>query len=134
LGVTDVVRDAEEFLKEAETELGKGKETNDKVLMRDAAEKAWNSIVQAVNALSAVLLGRIPKSHYDRRNALREIERKFPELEPLGLYDRYAARNKYMHGEVFYEGCVDLELLQVELEKTRKLLDDIKRVLQQRTA
>jgi hypothetical protein len=35
---------------------------------------------------------------------------------------------------VFYEGCVDLELLQVELEKTRKLLDDIKRVLQQRTA
>ncbi|MGH9876557.1 MAG: PaREP1 family protein [Nitrososphaerales archaeon] len=134
MGVTDVVKDAEEFFKEAQIELENGKANNDRILIRDSAEKGWNAIVQAVNALCEVLLGRIPKSHYDRRNALREIEKKFPELESLGLYDRYAARNKYMHGEVFYEGNIDIELLQVELEKTRKLIDDIKHVLQQKTS
>jgi len=38
-----------------------------------------------------------------------------------------------MHGEVFYEGSIDIELLHVELEKTRKFIDDIKHVLQQKT-
>lgn len=83
MGVTDVVKDAEDFLKEAEIELENGKASDDKILIRDSAEKGWNAIVQAVNALCEVLLGRVPKSHYDRRNALREIEKKFPELENL---------------------------------------------------
>ena len=49
-------------MKEAQVELENGKANNDRVLIRDSAEKGWNAIVQAVNALCEVLLGRIPES------------------------------------------------------------------------
>jgi len=60
------------------------------IAARDAAEKAWNAVVQAADVLVVELLGRRPKSHRERREALWEIERRVPELD--GIYDRYNAR------------------------------------------
>ncbi|MEM0232733.1 MAG: hypothetical protein QXL22_01800 [Candidatus Nezhaarchaeales archaeon] len=36
------------------------------------------------------------------------------------------ARCKVLHGETFYEGVVDIERLKTEIEKVRKLMEDIK--------
>jgi len=78
LGVTDVVKDAEEFFKEAQIELENGKANNDRILIRDSAEKGWNAIVQAVNALCEVLLGRIPRVNTIGDTHCERSKRNFP--------------------------------------------------------
>ncbi|MEM4488934.1 MAG: hypothetical protein QXK88_09120 [Desulfurococcaceae archaeon] len=40
--------------------------------------------------------------------------------------DRCMARCKVLHGEMFYEGVVDIEQLKTEMEKVRKLIKGIK--------
>lgn len=64
----------------------------------------------------------MPRSHYERRMALKELEDKVPRFREYGIYDRYAARSRLLHGEVFYEGVLDPELLGLELKKARELV------------
>ena len=122
------MEDARKFLKEASREFEDGVRTGDLIKVRDAAEKAWNAVVQATNALILALTGKVPASHWER-SALRELEKVNEELERLGFRDRYGARERYLHETVFYEGIVNVEDVRYELEKVRKYLDDVEDVL-----
>ena len=77
MGVADRARefieDAEAFARAAEGEFGEAVAKGDRILMRDAAEKAWNAVVQATNALILALAGKVPMSLYERRAMLREL-------------------------------------------------------------
>ncbi|MGB9704351.1 MAG: hypothetical protein ACPL3C_02790 [Pyrobaculum sp.] len=77
LGVADQIRefieDAEAFARAAEGEFGEAVAKGDRILMRDAAEKAWDAVVQATNALILALAGKVPMSLYERRAMLREL-------------------------------------------------------------
>ena len=44
--------------------------------VRDSAEKAWNAVVQAVNALVLKYMERIPLSHFERREDAQGDRRK----------------------------------------------------------
>jgi len=101
----------------------------DPVRVRDAAEKAWNAVVQATDAFVYAFTGSRPLSHYERRVALRDIERRFEGVKRLGLRDRYMERYKVLHGETFYEGLVDLGEVEVELEKVEEYLKDVELLL-----
>ena len=57
--------------------------------VRDSAEKAWNAVVQAVNALVLKYMERIPLSRFERRKMLREIEGKDRRVEELGTLDAW---------------------------------------------
>ena len=94
------MEDSVKFIEEALKEFKVGVENNDAIRIRDAAEKAWNAVVQATNALILYYLGKTPSSHWERRRLLRELERVKPEVESLGLRDRYSARegNLYESG------------------------------------
>lgn len=67
--------DAWSFLEAARKEFLESR--GDPVRVRDAAEKAWNAVVQATDALIYAFTGSRPLSHYERRVALRDIERRF---------------------------------------------------------
>ncbi len=120
------LKDAWEFLEEARRELERAKGGN-LIAARDAAEKAWNAVVQAADALVVELLGRRPRSHRERRDALWEIERRVPVLD--GVYDRYNARFQRLHGEMFYEGLVDPVDLEKELAKAEDFVRRIEEFL-----
>ena len=75
------------------------------------------------------MYGELPSSYFERRRILREIEVKDSKVSELGLLDRYMARYKVLHGETFYEGIIDLEQLKTEMEKTKKLMEDIKSLI-----
>jgi len=124
--VRELIEEAEAFAKAAEKEFSEAVGKGDKILIRDAAEKAWNAVVQATNALILALKGKTPMSHYERRVMLRELERRFPEVKNLALRDRYMARYKVLHGEALYEGIIDVEELKVEFEKVHMYIEDIK--------
>jgi HEPN domain-containing protein len=123
------LEDARRFLEEAEQELAEGVRESNAVKIRDAAEKAWNAVVQATNALILRLLGKVPSSHFERRKMLTRLEELYPEVERLGLRDRYSARERNLHELVFYEGIIDVEEVRRELEKARRYVDDVERLL-----
>lgn len=121
--------DAWSFLEAAKREFSESK--GDPVKVRDAAEKAWNAVVRATDALIYALTGVRPMSHYERRVALRDLERRFEGAKRLGLRDRYMARYKVLHGETFYEGVVDLEEIEVELGKVEEYIRDVESLLRE---
>ncbi|MCC6053621.1 MAG: hypothetical protein LM569_05435 [Desulfurococcaceae archaeon] len=102
---------------------------NDVIGIRDSAEKAWNAVVQAINALLLHYTSVMPRSHFERRKMLRELERSVREVGELGLSDRYMARFKVLHGETFYEGIIDAEQLKDEMVKVKKIIEDVEKLV-----
>ncbi len=120
--------DAEAFLKAARVEFEEAVARSDIVRIRDSAEKAWNAVVHSTNCLLLALTGKLPMSHYERRVMLREVEKTNPRAKELGLRDRYMARFRVLHGEVFYEGVVDVEEIKLELERVDEFIKDAKKL------
>ena len=102
---------------------------NDVIGIRDSAEKAWNAVVQAINALLIHYTGVMPRSHFERRKMLRELERSVREVGELGFSDRYLARFKILHGETFYEGVIDIEQIKDEMVKVKKIIEDVEKLV-----
>ena len=127
--IEELIKEAEEFVIVAEKEFNEAIRENDKIRIRDSAEKAWNAIVQVTNALIIALTGKTPMSHYERRVMLRELEKTNVQVKELGFRDRYMARYKILHGETFYEGIIDIEELKVEFEKVHSYIEDAKKLL-----
>ena len=127
--VKELLGEAEVFLKAAKKEFGVALAKSDVVRIRDSAEKAWNSVVQATNALLLALTGRVPLSHHERRVILREAEKLKSEVRDLGIRDRYMARFRVLHGETFYEGVIDIEELKLEMEKVDEYINSVKSVI-----
>jgi len=127
--VEELLRQADVFLESARDELQTGLVKNDTVRIRDSSEKAWNAVVHATNASLLALTGKIPLSHYERRVMLRETEKSRPEVKDLGVRDRYMARFRVLHGEVFYEGVIDIEELKFEMEKAEEYIKNIKSMI-----
>jgi uncharacterized protein (UPF0332 family) len=121
--------DSVKFIEEALKELKVGVENNDAIRIRDATEKAWNAVVQATNALILCYLGKTPSSHREGKRLLRELERVKPEVESLGLRDRYSAREGSLHELVFYKGVVDVNDVEFELEKAIRYVEDVGKLL-----
>jgi hypothetical protein len=127
--VTVYFEDACRFHEESIKEFEEGVKENNPYKIRDSAEKAWNATIQATNALILKLTGKLPSSHWERRKMLRELETKHPEIGRLMLRDRYGAREKLLHENVFYEGSIDVEDVRYELEKVGAYLNDIGKML-----
>jgi len=129
VGVIERVRiyleDAWEFYRRGREELLRGLEKGYVYEVRDGAEKLWNAVVQATNALILHLLGLVPASHWEWRRKLMELEGRFEEVGKLGLCDRYCARERHLRGMTFYEGIVDEDLLRYEVQKVERYLRDV---------
>ena len=125
--------DALKFYEESLREFEEGVNESTPYKIRDAAEKAWNAVVQATNALLLKLMGKLPSSHWERGRMLRELERMLPEVGRLMLRDRYGAGERHLHEMVFYEGVIDVGDVEYELEKVEAYLSDVGRVLKVET-
>ena len=123
------IDDARSFYQEAMREFHRGKREGNTTVIRDAAEKAWNAIVQATNELIDKR-GMPPAStHAERRDRLIELTRLDPEVRELGIRDRFSARARHLHEECFYEGSCPVDLLEEEItEKVKAYIDDVERL------
>ena len=88
---------AKRFYKAALRELHRGRRARDDTKIRDAAEKAWNAVVQATNYVFEQAGLAVPSSHYDRRKGLIELERRDGTFREKALVDRYMAREQRLH-------------------------------------
>jgi len=99
-----------------------------KILFRDTSEKAWLPVVEATKSLFLTQGITPPKSHWERRRKLDELEQKDLKVRDLGLRDRFAARDYHLHQLGFCEGLIDENLMKIELEKVRKYIEDIEKL------
>jgi len=124
------IEDSWSFYRRGAEEVKRGLESGDVLRVRDGAEKLWNAVVSAANALVLSYTDTVPASHWERRRLLDRIEESEPEVEKLGLRDRYGARERYLHEMTFYDGIIDPELLRREVEKVKRFIEDVQRLLE----
>jgi hypothetical protein len=72
--------DAKMFYQEATKEFERGKADGNEFIVRDAAEKAWNAMVQATNHLRQRSDMPIPDTHREMRRLLAELENQGPRV------------------------------------------------------
>jgi len=124
------LQNALDFFMRGSKEIDEGFRLNEQLKIRDAAEKLWNAIINATNALILKELDVVPASHWERRKLLEKLEDLLPEVEKLDLRDRYGARERYLHEMTFYDGIIDPEMLRREVDRVKKYLDDVKKLIE----
>jgi secreted Zn-dependent insulinase-like peptidase len=118
---------AEEILKYAEEEFDKAIRTGDILLYRNAVDKAFLSMVLAVNSYINQKMKVIPNSHGERRSLLRKMNRE--DLRAL-----YSDIMKTLHDEAFCEGVYNHEEADYAIKQVKILLEKLKRELEPRRA
>jgi len=111
---------AEEILNYAEEEFEKSLRTKDMLLYRNALDKAFLSMVVAVNSYVNRKLGITPKSHSERRSLLRKIDRE-------DLRATYSDVMRTLHDEAFYDGVYDPEEARYAIALVKKMLEEFKK-------
>ncbi|MEM1510506.1 MAG: hypothetical protein QW096_11640 [Thermofilaceae archaeon] len=81
LNAKALIKMAEDFYDRARREFSGAVAKVDVLAIRDSAEKAWNAVVEAVNALVLKHMERIPSSHFERRKMLRGSKERISELK-----------------------------------------------------
>ncbi|NAZ13388.1 MAG: hypothetical protein GU359_04455, partial [Desulfurococcales archaeon] len=119
------IDDVRNFLRKSVEEFEEGLKTNDQYKICDAAEKMWNAVINAINALILHKLDIVPTSHWERRKLLEKLENEDPRIEELRIRDRYGARERYLHEMTFYDGIIDIDMLKREISKVEKYIADI---------
>ena len=129
--VSRYLAEARKSISAAEEELRLGLSSGKDELIRDAAEKAWNAVVQATTAL---LLARgypeeAVRTYRQKRLALEELALRDGEVEALGLPDRFMAREYPLHIRCFYDGEYTPEAIEAEVAKARAYVADVARLV-----
>ncbi|MDI6904760.1 MAG: hypothetical protein QMD13_04640 [Candidatus Bathyarchaeia archaeon] len=111
---------AEEILSYAEEEFEKALKSKDMLLYRNALDKAFLSMIVAVNSYINRKLGVTPKSHSERRSLLRKMEQE--DLRAL-----YSDVMRTLHDEAFYEGVYNPEEAKYAITLVKKMLEEFKK-------
>lgn len=119
------IADAEAFLDEAQSEFERARKTKapEKALLyrREAAEKAWNAVVQVTDAMLSRLGLDVPMdktAHVVRSNYMLGIG-----LDNLAMKYSYFA--DVLHGNCFYFGrCPDDDAFQRLLDEVGQYITD----------
>ncbi|MBS7610412.1 hypothetical protein KEJ36_00945 [Candidatus Bathyarchaeota archaeon] len=115
---------AEEILNYAEDEFERAMKTKDMLLYRNSLDKAFLSMIVALNSYINRKLNIIPKSHCERRFLLRKMDR-----EDLRAF--YSDVIGTLNEEAFYEGVYNPEeaMYAITLIKIKKMLEEFKKKL-----
>jgi sulfur carrier protein ThiS len=124
------LQNAFDFFMRSSKEIDEGVRLNDQLKICDAAEKLWNAIINATNALILKELDVVPASQWERRKLLEKLEDLLPEVGRLDLRDRYGARELYLYEMTVYDGIIDPEMLRREVDRVKKYLDDVKKLIE----
>ena len=125
--VTYHVSEAKKFVEAAMVEFERGEKEKSDIIIRDAAEKAWNAVLKATDALLLAkgLSEEEVKSHRARRIALASLGLKDPLVKAMGLRERFGAREYYLHERCFYDGEYLIDEVREEIQKAKEYVGDI---------
>ena len=109
-----------------------GRRSEDPKAIREAAEKAWGSIVQATNSLIEKRRLPVPRTPAERRARLADLERLDTRFKEMGFRDRFGAREHYLHEDCYFDGICPVDLLEEDIfGKVRAYIEDAARYVNQ---
>lgn len=111
---------AEEILNYAERDFERALKSKGMLLCRNASDKAFLSMIVAVNSYINRKLDVTPKSHSERRSLLRKMDRE--DLRAL-----YSDVMRTLHDEAFYEGVYNPDEARYAIKLVKKMLEEFKK-------
>jgi hypothetical protein len=111
---------AEEILNYAEREFERALKSKDMLLYRNSSDKAFLSMIVAVNFYINRKLDITPKSHSERRSLLRRMDRE--DLRAL-----YSDVMRTLRDEAFYEGVCNPDEARYAITLVKKMLEEFKK-------
>lgn len=111
---------AEAILNYAERDFERNLKSKDMLLYRNASDKAFLSMIVAVNSYINRKLDVTPKSHSERRSLLRKMDRE--DLRAL-----YSDVMRTLHDEAFYEGVYNPDEARYAIKLVKKMLEEFKK-------
>ena len=117
--------DAKAMYNYARIELQQWQDSNDEILLRDAAEKTWGAVTLATNDLLESFGRRVPSGTGARQIELNTIERRNRRLRSFRMLARFAQMESILHNRCFYDGDCRLPLVPDVIEEAREYLDDV---------
>jgi hypothetical protein len=117
-----LLEEAYKALEESEREFRRYMEIRERIVFRDACEKAWLASVLATDHLLTSYGYEKPGSGEERRRGLTMLEKKVPMARHLGIRDRFGSRAYHLQTIGFYEGGLDIEEFELEIEKVKEYL------------
>ena len=121
----DYLNDAKALYAHARRELAAWRESQDEVVLRDAAEKTWGAVTQATNELLQAYDRPVPSGTGARRSGLNAIERQNRRIRRLRMLDRFTTVEGVLHKDCFYDGYCPLPLITDVIEDAQEYLDDV---------
>lgn len=117
--------DAKAMYNYARIELQQWQDSNDEILLRDAAEKTWGAVTLATNDLLESFGRRVPSGTGARKSELNGLERRYRRFRALRILDRFSSMAATLHNDCFYDGDCRLPLVPDVIEDAREFLDDV---------
>ena len=126
------IKEAESFSNAANIEFEQGVKENKDEKVRNAAEKAWNSLVLATTGLLLAkgFNEKEIKTYRQKRLALEELSSKDGTIKDKGFGERFMAREYTLHIRCFYDGEYSLNIVKEELEKVKRYIEEVKNLIQ----
>jgi len=109
---------AKEVLERAKEEYKRGKALKENLFIRNACDKAFLAVVQAVNDLVKEKTGVVPTDHRMRRDFLREMGRE-------DLRAEYSDIMRDLHDDCFYSGIIIEKNIEKAVQKVEEFLKKI---------
>jgi hypothetical protein len=118
----DALKEAWKAFQTAREELERYRIEGDQMVLRNAAEKGWLAVDKAVEALL--------KAHGVEARTYREKRDQLVKLGFETLRDGFAAREKLLHIDCFYDEMCDEEFVSRELAKVEEMLREIESLIE----
>ncbi|MFQ6054967.1 MAG: hypothetical protein ACE5J3_03175 [Methanosarcinales archaeon] len=122
--------EARKIYSKAIEEFERGMMYNDRIIIRDSAEKAWLSAVKAIDALIDSEGYEIPfgaGAHEFRNTVLSNWGEEDTEIRRL--YDDFILIRERLHGNCFYYGICHKNQTEEEINKVKGFIDKIENIL-----
>jgi hypothetical protein len=118
-----VFETAKEILDYAFEEFDRSEKLRDMILYRNAADKGFLALVEAINEYIYLVKGFVPRGHSERRRVLREIGRE--DLRAV-----YSDLMKTLHDEAFYEGIYQPDEVRYALNKVKHVIEELQKEME----
>ena len=126
--------DAKAMYNYARIELQQWQDSNDEILLRDAAEKTWGAVTLATNDLLESYGRNAPRGTGARKSELHALERRNRRFRAFRMLAVFSSMESNLHNDCFYDGDCRLPLIPDLIEEAREYLDDVESLVNRRGA
>jgi len=113
--------DTENFIERGVEDLEEDVKANDVVKICGTTEKSLECRGEHHQCSNTVLPRRCSGQPLEEGELLEKLEE-----EELGFWNRYGARERYLHMKTFYDGVIELDMLRRNVDKAEKYVGDVK--------